>query len=841
MFSSEILLANTSSGFYNGVSTKSLKFTQHSTGSDNERLTRTMGTVDSATDFSINFWVKRSDLLNSRNTSYPMTILTFRDGTSGTALNEVQFGEHGTWGDGDSLCVTHTNSGARILGTTNLLRDTTAWYNIHIRGDLDNGTASEKLKIYINNVEASYATDNRSSYSEMTGFKAGAWTIGDYYNYGYSPACLLALFTYTDGHKYLPTDFCEVKEGALIPKNPSVTYGNGGFRLAFASGTGVGTASSTTVGADTSGQNNHWTTTNIAAANVFPDNPEDNYPTMNPLHKGTDTITFTEGNLNSSFTSDTDDTHHGCTFALPKEGKWYWEQTFTGAATDGSQAPYCGIYDDDTLALGISDNFINSGGDFITYYTHNNSIKIATSSTDYTGSIGNQTGAVVGFAVDMDNGHLWVHVNGTYINGTPTFSDGTNKVASPNTDSTYIPFWSGNGGGAMTWSANFGQSSFTGTKPSGYSLLTSANLPEPTLGPNSDEQPDDFFETLIFTGNSSATRTISGLNLQPDLLWSKARNQGFSHRLYDSTRGNDKGVFSNSTAIESTHDVFNGFTSDGYNTTTDGSAGDLLNYNTGTYINYFWKANAGTTTTNDASSTGVGSIDSVYQANTTSDFSIVTYTGTGSSNGTIAHGLGAIPKLMFIKGLESGGSGPHNWICYHAQNTSAPETDYLYLSTTAATDDSDTIFNDTAPTSTVFSVGSHVTVNESGVDYVAYLWAEVENFSKFGKFTASGSADGAYVHCGFQPSLVIIKQSSATGDWNMIDTTRQTHNHVNGLPVVRANTSSAEEHASGNQGQIDILSNGFKLRSNHSSFNTSGATVIYMAWAKMPEKYSLAF
>ena len=219
---------------------------------------------------------------------------------------------------------------------------------------------------------------------------------------------------------------------------------------------------------------------------------------MNPLHKGTDTITFTEGNLKSSFTSDTDDTHHGCTFALPKEGKWYWEQTFTGADTGGSQAPYCGIYDSDTLALGISDNLFTTSGDFITYYTHNNAIYISGSSTNYTGSIGNQSGAVVGFAVDMDGGHCWVHVNGTYINGTPTFSDGTNKVASPNTDSTYIPFWSGNGGGSMTWEANFGQASFTGTIPTGYSKLTSANLPEPTISPNADTQADDYFDTFLF-------------------------------------------------------------------------------------------------------------------------------------------------------------------------------------------------------------------------------------------------------------------------------------------------------------------------------------------------------
>jgi hypothetical protein len=827
-------------GFYNSISTKSLKFTQHSTGSDNERLTRTMGTVDSATDFSINFWIKRSDLLNSRNTSYPMTIFTFRDGTSGTALNEIQFGEHGTWGDGDSLCITHTNSGARILGTANLLRDVTAWYNIHVRGDLDNGTASEKLKIYINNVEATYSTDNRSSYSEMTGFKAGAWTIGDYYNYGYSPACLLTLFTYTDGHKYLPTDFCEVKEGALIPKDPDVTYGNGGFRLAFASGTGVGTASSTTVGADTSGNDNHWTTTNIAAANVFPDNPEDNYPTMNILSTGADAITFTEGNLNSSFTGDTDDTHHGCTFALPKEGKWYWETTFTGALTNGTQAPYCGIYDSDTLAMGISDNFITSSGDFITYYTYQNRIYINGSLTAYTSAIASQTGAVVGFAVDMDNGHLWVHVNGTYINGTPTFSDGTNKVASPNTDSTYIPFWSGDGGGTHTWSANFGQASFTGTKPSGYSLLTSANLPEPTFGPNSDEQPDDHFEAFLYSGDANATRTISGFNFQADLMWNKARNQGFSHRLYDSTRGNDKGLFSNTNAIESTHDVFNGFTSDGFNTTTDGSAGDLLNYDGGTYVSWIWKANGGTTTTNDASSTSVGTIDSVYQANTTSGFSIVTYTGTGS-NGTIAHGLSSAPTVIFIKDRES----TSNWLAYVHVSNATKGRYFLTLNTTGAEFDNGAsgYFQATAPSSTLISLNNS-TYNTSGNDFLAYCFHDVAGFSKFGKYIGNSSAsDGPYIHLGFKPRWIMGKiASGGTGRWWIFDSKRSPRmNSSLGTGAHLDADASSSEVSDTEVNAVQFLSNGFKVNTGNSEWNYTGYTYIYMAFAEIPEKYSNAF
>ena len=468
-------------------------------------------------------------------------------------------------------------------------------------------------------------------------------------------------------------------------------------------------------------------------------------------------------------------------------------------------------------------------------------------------------GDVLQLAWDIDNAKGWIGVNNTWYrtdasDGNP--SAGTNEAFSWTADEAQnLQVYVANGTSTDVFVANFGQdSTFAGsisasgntdakgypfkyTPPTGFLALCSANLSEPTLSPAQDEQATDHFQVYTFTGDANSTRTISGLNFQPDLLWSKARNQAFSHNLYDSSRGNDKAIQSNNSNAENTYDLFNGFTSDGYNTTTDGSAGDLLNYNGGTYVNFLWKANAGTTTTNDASATSVGTIDSVYQANTTAGFSIVTYTGTGSA-GSIAHGLGGVPEVMIIKNR----SEAHSWSgTYHHKMASDPHTDYLNLSGSGAVVDDNTQWNDTAPTSTVFTVGTANNTNKSSNNYVGYFFRGIEGFSKFGSLTANGSADGTYCHIGFQPSLVIVKQSSATGDWNMIDTTRQGHNHANGLPVVRANSSAVEEQASGNQGQIDILSNGFKFRSAHSSFNTSGATVVYMAFAEIPEKYSNAF
>jgi len=807
MFSSEAWLANPSSGFYNSVATQSVRLNDD----DSASLQRTFGSAGDRETWTWSAWVKRGNL-------------------GGTATLFCASA-------GDYNFLFYTDNTLKFEGafgnvvSSSVFRDVTSWYHIVAIHDTTEGTASNRFKIYVNNVLQTLSGTYPSGEGEIN--KAEAHGIGGQASANYFDG-YIAEVNFIDGQALSPTSFGETKEGAWIPKDTSgLTFGTNGFRLQFKQ-TGTGTASTSTIGADTA-NSNHFTSSNLASTDSnLPDCPEDNYPTMNILSTGADAITFTEGNLKSSFTSDVDDTHHGCTFALPKEGKWYWEQTFTGADTGGSQAPYCGIYDSDTLALGISDNLFTTSGDFITYYTHNNAIYISGSNTNYTGSIGNQSGAVVGFAVDMDGGHCWVHVNGTYINGTPTFSDGTNKVASPNTDSTYIPFWSGNGGGSMTWEANFGQASFTGTIPTGYSLLTSANLPEPTLGPNSNEQPDDHFNIITWTGNDS-TRTLTGVNFQPDLVWIKTRNQGNEHTLFDSSRGVEKHLESNSTAAETTQEQYgyvSAFTADGFTVVTGSSGYHLVNHSSNTFVAWNWKANANSTTTNDASATSVGSEDSTYQANTTAGFSIITYSGTAGTD-TIAHGLSQQPDFIIATPRDSAGS---NRVVWHKSISTGT---FLKLNATDAVATSDQI---TSVSSTTIGVAGNA--NLSGKLQVIWCWHEVKGYSKFGKFVGnSSSSDGPYIHLGFKPRWIMGKiASGGTGRWWIFDSKRspRMNSSLGTGAHLDANASSAEVSDT-EVNAVQFLSNGFKVNTGNSEWNNTGYTYIYMAFAEIPEKYSNAF
>ena len=825
MFSSEAWLANPSSGFYNGVATQSLRLNTP----DDPRLTRTPSSGGNRKTWTFSIWIKRG-------------VIT---------VNQVLFGAFSSGSESNfSYLSLHVDDqigfdayGTSYFHTNRLLRDTTGWCNLVFAVDTTQSTSGDRVKLYVNGVQdSSFASGSMPSLNLDTAFNDTCQhtLFANHYSGSYDSEVsgYVSDINFVDGSQLTASSFGEFKNGVWIPKKYTGSYGTNGFRLEFKE-TGTGTASTSTIGADTSGNTNHFTSSNLASTDSnLPDCPEDNYPTMNPLHKGTDTITFTEGNLKSSFTSDTDDTHHGCTFALPKEGKWYWEQTFTGANTGGSQAPYCGIYDSDTLDLGISDNFINSSGDFITYYTHNNAIYINGSSTNYTGSIGNQSGAVVGFAVDMTNGHLWVHVNGTYINGTPTFSDGTNKVASPNTDSTYIPFWSGNGGGAMTWEANFGQTSFTYTKPDGFNTLSSRNLSEPifSANPNRPENADYHFNTLLYSADSgssgagsSTPQDIGGLNFKPDWVWIKGRSYTDNHISFDSIRGVGKYLIPNLTNVEATQaNTLDEFRSDGFGVGADSTA--LLNYQTNTYVAWNWKANGGTTTTNDASVTGVGTIDSVYQANPNAGFSIVTYTGTGSA-GTLAHGLSSAPTLILVFGRSVGNSqmlgvtAYNGWTHYAAFHTSSGYS----------VDDA-TIWNDVAPTSTVFSVGTAANTNQSSATYVAYCFHDVEGYSKISTYKGNSNADGTYINTGFSPAWVGVRKISAGESWIIFDNARDTFNVRDSY--LRVDTTAAETVYSGVE--MDFLSNGFKLRGNEQVVNDSSHTFIYLAFAKQPFKYSNA-
>jgi hypothetical protein len=323
------------------------------------------------------------------------------------------------------------------------------------------------------------------------------------------------------------------------------------------------------------------------------------------------------------------------------------------------------------------------------------------------------------------------------------------------------------------------------------------------------DDPGLYFNTKLYTGTGSSLAN-TGVGFQPDLVWIKGRSGATEHVLTDSVRGVTKELSSNDTGAEET--VAQGLTafgSDGFTVGTDGS------YNTSSATYASWNFKAGGT----ASSNTDGSITSSVSANTTSGFSIVSYTGAGGAS-TVGHGLGVAPKMIIVKNRSSA----QHWQVYHI---STGNTKSSQLSGTGASDTASTYWNDTSPTSTVFSVGTGTPTNGSGNSIIAYCFAEKQGYSKFGSYTGNGDADGTFVYTGFKPAFIIVKSATEARNWRLWDNKRSTYNLTD--KILYPDLSNAE--ATGDS-EIDMLSNGFKLRKT--SDNTSGETYIYMAFAENP-------
>jgi hypothetical protein len=325
------------------------------------------------------------------------------------------------------------------------------------------------------------------------------------------------------------------------------------------------------------------------------------------------------------------------------------------------------------------------------------------------------------------------------------------------------------------------------------------------------DKSDDYFNTVLYTG-TGATQSITGVGFQPDWVWIKNRSRTDYHSLYDVVRGVTNEIYTNGTFVEySNANALTAFGSDGF---TVGSANDV-NFNGSNIVSWNWLANGAGVSNTD------GSITSTVSANTTSGFSIVSYTGTGSA-ATIGHGLSTSPSMILIKNRTTA----YSWIVYHK---SLGATKNLYLDLTGASDISSIQFNDTEPTSSVFSVGTSLATNKSSDSIIAYCFAEKKGFSKFGSYTGNGSADGTFVYTGFKPAFILYKNSTASGDsWQMFDNKRLGYNVAN--RQLQPNSSGAEQTSV----NIDILSNGFKQRQTASGGNQSSAVYIYMAFAENP-------
>jgi hypothetical protein len=328
------------------------------------------------------------------------------------------------------------------------------------------------------------------------------------------------------------------------------------------------------------------------------------------------------------------------------------------------------------------------------------------------------------------------------------------------------------------------------------------------------DKPDDYFNTVLYTG-TGATQSITGVGFQPDFTWCKARNSGTPwHQLTDSVRGTNSQLFSNSTSAEETATTkLTSFDSDGF---TLGSSGGINGIST-TYVGWSWLA-GGTGVSNTD-----GTITSTVSANTTSGFSIVSWSGNSTAGATIGHGLGVAPKMIIVKDRD----GADSWVVYH---NSLAITEYLILNgTLAALTDNEVIFYDTDPTSSVFTVGAHNTVNQSGHNYIAYCFAEKKGFSKAFSYTGNGSADGVFTYCGFKPAFLLVKSTGAD-NWCMLDNKRDTFNVMD--KRLFPHLSNAE--STGVPTVVDFVSNGFKLRTSDSSFNLNGQSFIGFAIAEHP-------
>ena len=330
------------------------------------------------------------------------------------------------------------------------------------------------------------------------------------------------------------------------------------------------------------------------------------------------------------------------------------------------------------------------------------------------------------------------------------------------------------------------------------------------------DKPSDYFDSKLYNATAS-NLSITGLDFAPNWIWIKSRNVTGDHSIFDSVRGTGKQLQSNTNGAEfTTADALSAFNSDGFSIT--GTGNNYTNRDGRTYVAWNWKA--GTSFTNDASSTGIGDIDSDGSVSATAGFSIAKFTTTGSSVQTVAHGLGSIPDMYIVKGRANG----TNWFVYHKD---IGNTHYLKLNETEAKTDNP-MWGDTSPTSTVFSINPD---NFGATTSIGYFFKSIKGYSKFGSYKGNGNVDGTFVYTGFKPAWLMIKETDAIGSWVIKDNKRENpFNTVTGSLFAQDNSAENSQTAL----YIDFLSNGYKIRGTSGSINTSGSNHIYMAFAEQP-------
>ena len=800
---------------------RSLRFNS----ADGTSLDRTPSSATNRQTFTISFWAK--------NPSTSGAITTFYAAGNNTNVDETLIGY---W---DGLYVQNALSSASWRIRTNAVyRDPSAWYHYIFAFDLSNGTQANRLKIYVNGVESAYSAADGNPLPSTANSQINNNIIQyigrrAYSSTGQTTNAYMTEFYLIDGQALTPSSFGETnaQTGVWQPKAYSGSYGTNGFYLNFSDNSNTTAA---TLGKDYSGNGNNWTPNNFsvtagAGNDSLVDSPTSygtdtgvggtvrgNYATINPLQLISN-VTVSNGNLYLQSNNNADQFASAPSTVAVRTGKWYAE--YTAVAVAGTPLWQFGV-----ARASWSPIILDGGGYYGRWYYTTEGYSYSSNGNFYTGNSAVSsaatyvTGDIIGIALDLDAGSIAFYKNGT-LQGTPftSITLGVDYVFAGGAFTTPYPTPTN----IAAFFANFGQRPFAYTAPSGFKALCTQNLPTPTIGATTATQATSYFNPVLYTG-TGATLSVTGSGFQPDLVWIKQRNSARNHNLYDAVRGPLLVLQANITSVEVNYSgSLTSFNSDGFSL---GTASDV-NVSGATYVAWNWKAN-GSGSTNTA-----GSITSTVSANTTSGFSVVTYTGTGTAS-TIGHGLGVAPSMLIFKSRTN---GSENWNVYH--KSLGASTNILLNSTIAAFTDA-AFLNATAPTSTILSVGGSGSTgtNQASNTYVCYAFAEVAGYSKFGSYTGNGSAN--FIYTGFRPAYVLFRRTNSAAGWGIIDSSRNPYNSAN--IYLNANESSADGVGTAGSQYVDLLSNGFRCLDASGGFNASGDNYIYMAFASAPLKFSLA-
>ena len=753
---------------------------------------------------------------------------------------------HTSLGGGKSIELDNTSAAGSTTSVWNNTAPTSSVINIGTHGGTNTSSGT-----YV-----AYCWTDISGYSKFGTYSGNGSSTGPTVTTGFRPAMVIAkrtdsaiswvIFDNTRdpanpvSHRLNPNssgsegtnvNLCNFTDtGFAITTSDGIINANGGsyIYMAFAD------TREAAFWRDTSGNNNDWTPNNLDYRDSLVDSTTNNFAVMNSLEASSGvSVTLSEGNLKAVGT--TVNYSGGITSTFEQSsGKWYWEVLVGSKVTAGSNYySFIGAATgENNLVHKANNSQIPSvvSGSYGWTWEGDGTINLSGTGTKAVSSVSAPSaGDILGFAIDLDNGNVYFYYNGVAQNS-------GNAVITGVTGLLHNPMVGVYNGSAATF--NFGQdSSFAGNKatsnanadgnghgsfayapPSGFLALCSQNLPDVKIIDGMEH-----FNTVLYTGDASTSRAISGVGFSPDWLWIKNRSNTYSHMIYDVVRGAGKYISSDNTGAEATGSHMNSFDSDGF--TVSYASSNRTNQNNENYAAWNWKA--GTAFSNDASATSVGTIDSTGQVNTKAGFSIVSYTGNGTNGATFKHGLSSKPQLAIIKNRDAS----TNWIVYTEK---LGATKNLVLEETGAAVTSATRFNNTEPTSTVFSLGTTTAVNGSGTDYIAYCFHSVEGYSKVGSYTGNGSTDGTFVHTGFRPAWIMLKESGNARNWVISYDYSTYYNGV--TQSLFPNITQAEDA----NVRLDFLSNGFKLRTTSTSWNNSGGNFIYLAFAENPVKYSNA-